>query len=930
MLNRDQLNAFKVAPWKGSAEVATWMATLGAIETADLPRLLDLLVAAPPTDGEKQRARLFAFERLAASTDRSLFLPYVKALKAGRSDVRAVLATLLPKISSPGDLPELCACVRSPDAELRDLTCTILRQIGGRAVFQNLASLVEQSDTAGRPQAVEALVAVAGPHAVPHLQSILANGKPAEKIQVLKVLGDKRVTGKNSALAARAIAPALDDKNDAVVQQALASFSSVCTEDDFFTHLSGYLDSPNPGLVASLIEGIGRFNSPRVISVMQRKLQSGPNKIRLAVLMALERIGTQDVLPPLVEALGHKHVAVRSTAGEVFVRLSRGGKIDIAPTIVWLLRSPDVKVRRMAAEIARSVKDPAGTLWPRLVAFIKDEDWWVRERVLDALVEMAGPGLAVHFISYLGDPKDFVRRYAIGVLARLKERQSLPALIKASSTDPDWWVREAAVEAIASFKDERTVPHIVGLMQRVPELQLACMKALEDLGAKSAAPHLHTTIASEDSDVRAAALRCFRAIGDSTYAAMLEPLRTDPDLRVRKQAVDLLAQWELGVGTAPTTDIGGLSRLDRFLLTTAESESDDLILESGNRPFAKRMGKAVPMSPSVLVEEDVWGMLSPHLSMAQVDELQNLRDVDFSYELRSHNLRFRANVFRHIGGVSAVFRIIRGNIPDMLSLGLPPIVQSLGDLPNGLVLVGGPTGSGKSTTLATLIDYINRNHGSHIISLEDPIEAIHAQKKGLVTQREIGTHTRSFARALRSTLRQDPDVILIGEMRDMETIHFAITAADTGHLVFGTVHTVSADTAVDRLINAFPSAEQAQARSSLANSLRAVVCQYLLKRSDGDGRVLASEVMLNNEAISNLIRKEKTFQIPSVIATGRDVGMQSMDSDLMRLFTAGKVSLDDVYMKARNKKDFEGLFDGSAKAAPPPAESAPTVVRSRG
>jgi twitching motility protein PilT len=331
----------------------------------------------------------------------------------------------------------------------------------------------------------------------------------------------------------------------------------------------------------------------------------------------------------------------------------------------------------------------------------------------------------------------------------------------------------------------------------------------------------------------------------------------------------------------------------------------------------KRLGKAVPMSPTPLAEELVWEMLAPHLTMAQVDDLQNLRDVDLSYEIKAEKLRFRANVFRHIGGVSAVFRIIRGTIPDMASLGLPAIVQTFGDLPNGLVLMGGPTGSGKSTTLATIIDYINRTHGSHIVSLEDPIEVIHGQKKGLVTQREIGTHTRSFARALRSTLRQDPDVILIGEMRDMETIHFAVTAADTGHLVFGTVHTVSADTAVDRLINAFPAAEQQQARSSLANSLRAVVCQYLVKRSDGPGRVLASEVMLNNEAIANLIRKGKTFQIPSVISTSRDIGMQAMDADLMRLFTQGKVSADDVYMRARNKKDFEGLFDSNAKVAEP-------------
>ena len=912
MLTREHLAAFRAASWKASAEVDAWITSLGNLGSGDLARLLDVLTTAPPGEIERQRARSFAFGRLAAGgTDRTLFLPYVKALKTARPELRAQLAALIPKVNSPADLPELCALLRSPDAELRDLTCAILRQIGGRAVFQNLAAFVEQSDAAGRTQAIEALVAVAGPHSIPHLQTILANGKAAEKIQVLKVLGDPKVIGKSSSLAARAIASVLEDKNESVVQQAMASFGAVCNEEDFFAHLSGYLESPDLALVQALVAGLARFNSPRVIAVLQRKLQSGPNRIRITVLGALERIATDDVLPPLVEALANRHVAVRSAAGEVFVRLSRSGKIDIAPTIVWLLRSPDVKTRRMAAEIARSVKDPDNTLWPKIVAFIRDEDWWVREQVLDALVEMAGAKLAPHFIGYLSDPKDFVRRYAVDVLARLRETTAIPALLKASASDEDWWVRERAVEAIASFKDERLIPHLVGLLKRFPELHLVCLKCLEEMNARAAAEHLGLPLASEDPGVRAAALRCLQAVGDSRHADLVTPLLGDPDLAVGKQARQLLDQWEMGIGVVAADDLGGLSRLDQFLLTMAQSESDDLILESGNRPFAKRLGKAVPMSSTVLTEEKVWQMLAPHLSMAQVEDLQNLRDVDLSYELKSENLRFRANVFRHIGGVSAVFRIIRGTIPDMASLGLPAIVQTFGDLPNGLVLMGGPTGSGKSTTLATLIDYINRTHGSHIVSLEDPIEVIHAQKKGLVTQREIGTHTRSFARALRSTLRQDPDVILIGEMRDMETIHFAVTAADTGHLVFGTVHTVSADTAMDRLINAFPASEQQQARSSLANSLRAVVCQYLVKRSDGPGRILASEVMLNNEAIGNLIRKGKTFQIPSVIATSNDVGMQAMDSDLMRLFSQGKISAEDAYMRARNKKDFEGLFEAA-------------------
>ncbi len=267
-------------------------------------------------------------------------------------------------------------------------------------------------------------------------------------------------------------------------------------------------------------------------------------------------------------------------------------------------------------------------------------------------------------------------------------------------------------------------------------------------------------------------------------------------------------------------------------------------------------------------------------------------------------------MFHQLPGLSAVFRIIKNKISVLEDLGLPGIVRSFAELKNGLVLIGGPTGSGKSTTLAGIIDHINRTSARHVVTLEDPIEVVHEQKKCLLNQRELGTHTHSFENALRATLRQDPDVILVGEMRDLDTIRFALTASETGHLVLGTVHTVSVDTSIDRMINVFPGGQQPQVRALLADTLRAVMCQYLLRRKDNQGRVLAVEVMTNNEAIANLIRKGKTFQIPSVIATQREQGMQSMDSDLERVYKAGLVSAEDAYMKAANKKNFELVIAG--------------------
>ncbi len=316
-------------------------------------------------------------------------------------------------------------------------------------------------------------------------------------------------------------------------------------------------------------------------------------------------------------------------------------------------------------------------------------------------------------------------------------------------------------------------------------------------------------------------MRCLQKFDDPSHAAAVQPLVGDPEIGLRTVAREILAHWNIVASAELVLSRDSVSPLDRLLIATAKQEGDDLILACERHPMMKRLGKTLPLTKSPLTSAQVKSLLLPKLSASQMKELEQLRDVDFSYEVKSDSLRFRANVFQDASGIAAVFRIIKGTVPDIEKLGLPPVVIKLGELKNGLVLVGGPTGSGKSTTLAALVNYINRKYGRHIISLEDPIEVLHPSIKSLVTQREVGTHTQSFGNALRATLREDPNVILVGELRDLATISFAVTAAETGHLVFGTVHTVSADTTVDRMINAFPARQQETVRSMLAESLRA-------------------------------------------------------------------------------------------------------------
>jgi twitching motility protein PilT len=278
-------------------------------------------------------------------------------------------------------------------------------------------------------------------------------------------------------------------------------------------------------------------------------------------------------------------------------------------------------------------------------------------------------------------------------------------------------------------------------------------------------------------------------------------------------------------------------------------------------------------------------------------------DVDFAYEIPGL-ARYRANFFQQQHGVGAVFREIPSSVLTCEELGLPPVIRRLATLPKGLVLVTGPTGAGKSTTLAAIIDEANRTRKEHILTIEDPIEFIHKSDKAVVNQREVGMHTRSFAAALRGALREDPDIILVGEMRDLETMSLAIEASATGHLVFATLHTTSASKTVDRIIEVFPQNQQAQIRNTLADGLRAVVAQNLLKRIDRKGRVAALEIMIATPAIRNLIRESKTFQIPSSIQTGKKYGMQTMDDSIMGYLQKKWISADDAYLKSDDKAKF--------------------------
>ena len=333
--------------------------------------------------------------------------------------------------------------------------------------------------------------------------------------------------------------------------------------------------------------------------------------------------------------------------------------------------------------------------------------------------------------------------------------------------------------------------------------------------------------------------------------------------------------------------------ISELLIFAIENHGSDLHVSSGEQPFIRIHGEMRKVELPNLDREAVHNMIYGILNDQQRKVYEENLELDFSFALGEYG-RFRGNVFKQERGDAAVFRAIPNLIPSFEELGLPKVLQDIARLEKGLVLVTGPTGSGKSTTLATMIDLINNEEKGHIITIEDPIEFVHHSKSCLVNQRELGPNTKSFANALRSALREDPDVILVGEMRDLETIQLALTAAETGHLVFGTLHTSGAPSTVTRVIDVFPAGQQNQVRSMLADSVQAIITQALFKRKDGKGRVASFEILLANPAIRNLIREGKIFQILSIMQTSKGMGMQTMEASVNQLLERNIVNRQDV------------------------------------
>ncbi len=361
-----------------------------------------------------------------------------------------------------------------------------------------------------------------------------------------------------------------------------------------------------------------------------------------------------------------------------------------------------------------------------------------------------------------------------------------------------------------------------------------------------------------------------------------------------------------------------MAEIDKYLMMMVEHGASDLHFCTGCKPMFRKDGAIVRLRDDDIGGQRAKTMLYEIMPKRNEEEYNQTNDTDYAYELSGYG-RFRVNVYRDQKGICGVFRLIPSKVLTFEQLQLPEAVKKFCTLNKGLVLVTGPTGSGKSTTLAAMVDYINKNRDDHIITIEDPVEFVHQNQRCLVNQREVHTHTASFKTALRAALREDPDIVLVGEMRDLETTHIALETAETGHLVFGTLHTTTAISTIDRLIDQFPAEQQQQIRTMLASTLKGVVAQNLLKKNGG-GRVAALEVLIVNQAVSMLIREAKNSQIMSIMQTGRKDGMTLLNQELTRLVKTKVVEEEEAYQKAADKPDLLKHLEAAGILFTPPAD----------
>jgi twitching motility protein PilT len=690
-----------------------------------------------------------------------------------------------------------------------------------------------------------------------------------------------------------------------------------------------FLAEPDTRVRIAAVEALAAIATPDAHVRIVPVLLDADERARKAATSALNRIGKASLLDVLARMIEDREPAMRDAAVHALELLARGGHVEADALLADHRRRSPEPAPSPGAGDASNLVARAEALEPVVRAdMLEDRDPDLRIAEVKSIIRMKAYERAGQIAARIKVEQDRnVLSCMVLALGRLRARE-YASLARKHLKSGNERIRASAVESLGLMEDRSALAEVTGLLCD-PSARVRVNAILALRGQPGHDPHarLAACLDSASQALRRSALYGLLELRDEKAVEILAQRLSDADVAVRETAMEFLAilgsegvvaaahacdeAYARGlrapVAAAPTRAGRGTRvprySLDELLVFLKEVGGSDLHLNAGVEPSIRLHGEVRRVRSLPLTADDTRRLLFALLSEDQVVKLETNWSLDFSYSIRNV-ARFRVNVFREARGYKGVFRLVPMDLPTLDGLSLPPLFRRLCHARQGLVLVTGPAGSGKSTTLAAMVNEINTTEPRHIITVEDPIEFIHAHRTGVVSQRELSVHAHTFAGALRDALREDPNVILVGEMRDLETMSLAVTAAETGHLVLSTLHTSSAAQSIHRIVDVYPPGQQDQARQQLASSLVAIVSQRLVPAATGEQRVLALEIMVNTPAVANLIREGKTEQICTLIQVSHEAGMMTLDAHLAQLVAGGSVARDVAVEYAADRKSF--------------------------
>lgn len=665
-------------------------------------------------------------------------------------------------------------------------------------------------------------------------------------------------------------------------------------------------------LTRFLEENDGNLPENRVRQLIVPLLTDPEEKLRIRAVQALAKNADEELVDLLLARLRAEHGVARQVIAKVIDQWVVEDRLNIEDRLVPLLSDGDEAIRNIVIELVQHAKDPARVV-QKIILFSKSLMGWMRERIHET-IKRVGESLLDPMIELMYHEDPQIRSSALMFATNFNDPKMVDAVCHLLH-DKDWWTRVVAMDTLGRLGDERAVDALIKSLED-EEVRWSAVDALTRIGSPRSLAPVARLLSDDVKEIRLEVIRALEVYNDPRVLPLLKrTLEGDSEVDVRERALDAyksiternrLEIDEKELRAAMVYRSKSARRIDALLTEMRKVGASDLHLTAHSPPYIRLEGELRCVGKRTFTPQETREMLLEVMTESQRQEFFDFHQVDFCYDIPGTG-RYRCNVFEQQLGTCGVFRSISAEIPTFTEIRLPPHLSDIANYHQGLVIVSGTSGSGKTTTLAALVNLLNETKKSHVITLEDPIEYIHPFKNCLINQRQIKTHTRSYAAALRAALREDPDVIVVGDMRDNETMALATTAAETGHLVIATMNTTSAVKSIVRIIESFPPREQPQIRAMLSESLKVVVSQSLMRRRDRRGRVACFEVLMITSAVANLIRDNRMFLIPSLMQIGRNIGMATVDAGLMELVNSGLVTPEDAYMRAEKKEEFEPL-----------------------